>query len=56
MQKKTALRKPSRGKIHRASQATGLIAKAKTPRRSAGTKSALDNRSHRTPQLSCEPD
>jgi hypothetical protein len=54
MRKTTAPRKPSRRKVQRASRRTGLIAKAKTPRRSVETKSALDNRSHRTPKFSCE--
>ena len=48
MRKTTAPRTPSRPKVQRANQASGLIAKAKTPRRSVATKSALVNRSHRT--------
>jgi hypothetical protein len=38
----------------RAPQNSGLIAKAKTPKRSVETKSALDNRSHRTAQLTAD--
>ena len=46
--KKTDLRASSQRKVSSAKQPSGLIATAKTPTRSAGTKSALDNRSHRT--------
>ena len=50
MQKKskTALRARSRRKVSSAPQPSGLIASGKNARQSAGTKSALDNRSHRT--------
>ena len=54
MRKKTALRKPSRRKVSRARKESGLIAKKKMLKRSAGTKSALDDRSHRTPKFTCE--
>ena len=50
MRKKTALRAQSRPKMTRAIQDPGLIPKA-TPSPSAGTKSILENHSHRTPQL-----
>src|SRR6266508_3499441 len=51
MQKKTALRTTPSPKVspHRKG---GLIAKAKTPKRSARTESVLDNLSHRTPSAS----
>ena len=41
----------SRRLVSRAPQDSGLIANAETLKRSAGTKSALDNRSHRTPKF-----
>src|SRR5690348_8013966 len=44
----TALQTQSRRKLSSAKQPSGLIATAKTATQSAGTKSALDNRSHRT--------
>jgi hypothetical protein len=40
--------RPSRQKASRAIPNSGLIAKAQTRKRSVGTKSALDDRSHRT--------
>ncbi len=54
MQQKTALRARSHGKVVRADQDSGVIAKTLKPAQSAGTKSALDNRSHRTPELTCK--
>ena len=39
--------RPSRQKASRAIPNSGLIAKAQTRKRSVGTKSALDDRSHR---------
>jgi hypothetical protein len=51
-QKRTAQRAHSRPEAPRASQELGLIAKGKRVRQSAGPKAALDNRSHRTPELS----
>ena len=54
MRKKTAPRHSSRRKVQRANQSTGLIAKTLKSRQSAGTKSALDNHSHRTPELARE--
>lgn len=48
MQKKTALRTRSHRKVSPIKE-SGLTAKAKKAKRSAGTASALDNRSHRTP-------
>ena len=48
MQKKKKLRASSQRKVSSAKQPSGLIAKGKLPTQSAGTKSALDNRSHRT--------
>ena len=48
MPKKTARRPPSPERISSAIQTPGLIAKAEMPKRSARTKCALDNRSHRT--------
>jgi len=53
MPKPTARRSPSRRKGLRTKKGSGLIAKRQTRKRSVGTKSALDNRSHRTPQLTC---
>jgi hypothetical protein len=50
MPKKTARRTSSRRTVSRARKESGLIAKKKMLKRSAGTKSTLDNRSHRTPQ------
>lgn len=41
-------KRPSRRKASCAIQASGLIANEQTRKRSVGTKSALDNRSHRT--------
>jgi hypothetical protein len=46
-------RRPSRRKALRAIQNSGLIANEQTRKRAVGTKSALDNRSHRT---NAEPD
>ena len=54
MPKPTARRSPSRRKGLRTKKGSGLIAKRQTRKRSVGTKSALDNRSHRTLKLSCE--
>jgi hypothetical protein len=54
MRKTTAPRKPSRQKVQCAEDESGLIAKTIKSQQSAGTKSALDNRSHRTPELTCE--
>jgi hypothetical protein len=49
MQKRTTLRPKSRRQVSPTRQDSGLIAKTKkTVQRSAGTKSALDDRSHRT--------
>ena len=48
MQKRTTLRPKSRRKVSPTIQDSGLIAKAAKPQQSVGTKSALDNRSHRT--------
>ena len=49
MPKKPGLRDPSQRKVSSARQPSGLIAKAtQSPTQSAGTKSVLDNRSHRT--------
>lgn len=48
MRKPTRPHHPSREEALSAKQATGLIVKGKAPKRSAGTKSALDSRSHRT--------
>jgi hypothetical protein len=53
MRKKQANRKTSRRRVLRISRTTGLIADAKTLKQSAGTKSGLDTRSHRTPELAC---
>ena len=41
----------SRPKHRRASQKSGLIANGKDVRQQAGPKAALDNRSHRTPEV-----
>ena len=49
--KKTALRTRAHRKVSSASQASGLIVTANTAKRSAGTARAIDNRSHRTPQV-----
>jgi hypothetical protein len=54
MGNKPANRTTSRRRVLRTTQTPGLIADAKTLTRSAGTKCGLDNRSHRTPQLSRE--
>jgi hypothetical protein len=54
MPKKTARRNSSRRPVSRAGKESGLIAKKKMLKRSAGTKSALDNPAHRTLKLSCE--
>lgn len=54
MQKKTALRTTSRRKVSRASHSSGLTVNQQTLKRSVRTKSALDNRSHRTPELTRE--
>ena len=51
MPKKTARRTASRPTVSRATQGVGLIATANKPPRSARTKSAVDNRSHRTYRL-----
>ena len=51
MRKPTA-RRPSRRTVSRANHKSGLIADAKPRKRSASTKCALDNHSHRTPQFS----
>jgi hypothetical protein len=48
MRKKTFSRARKQDKASSCEE-QGLIAKDKTSRRSAGTKSVLDNRSHRTP-------
>jgi hypothetical protein len=48
MQKRTTLRPQSHRNVTRASENSGLSAKAKKPTQSARTKSALDTRSHRT--------
>ena len=47
MRKKTAMQTPQHPQASPAQQ-TGLIARAKTAKQSAVTKSPLDNRSHRT--------
>jgi hypothetical protein len=47
MQKRT-LRTQSHQTVSRPSQDSGLMAKAKKPRQSARTESALDHRPHRT--------
>ena len=53
MRKPLARRSSSpRRTVSRAPQDSGLIANAKTLKQSAGTKSALDNRSHRTLKFS----
>ncbi len=53
MRKKTALRTRKRQKAS-SPQQSGLIAREKNARQSAVTKSALDNRFHRTsPRLRC---
>jgi len=49
MQKRTALRTAKHRNAPIAGQDVGLIVEAKSPKQSARTKSALDNRSHRTP-------
>jgi hypothetical protein len=54
MRKQPARQSPTRRTVSRAPQDSGLIANATTLKQSVGTKSALDNRSHRTPQLSCK--
>lgn len=54
MPKQRGCARQSRRLVSRAPQDSGLIANAKTLKRSVGTKSALDNRSHRTPKFSCE--
>ena len=51
MPKKTARRTPSRRTVSRPTQDSRLIVTARKPKQSAGTKSALDNRSHRTVQF-----
>jgi hypothetical protein len=48
MRKTTVPRNPKQNKAT-SCEKQGLIAKNKTSRRSAGTESVLDNRSHRTP-------
>jgi hypothetical protein len=53
MRKTTAPRNASRQKAQCAEEESGLIAKTLKSQQSAGTKSALDNRSHRTPEFSC---
>jgi hypothetical protein len=54
MPKKTARRTASRPKVSRATQGVGLSATANKPQRLARTESAVANRSHRTPKLSCK--
>ena len=54
MPKKRVPDRRSRQTVSRAPQRTGLIANAETRKRSVRTKSALDNRSHRTPEFSRE--
>jgi len=54
MRKQPARQSPTRRTVSRAPQDSGLIANATTLKQSVGTKSTLDNRSHRTPQLSCK--
>jgi hypothetical protein len=54
MPKRNASARQMRRPGSRALERSGLIANAETLKRSAGTGSTLDNRSHRTPQLSCE--
>ena len=46
----------SRPKHRRASQKSGLIANGKDVRQQAGPKAALDNRSHRTPEVDLRAD
>jgi len=50
-QKKTGRRTHPRPKDLRATQESGLIATGQHVRQSARPKAALDNRSHRTPQV-----
>ena len=52
--KKTVLRTRAHRKVSPPNHESGLIVTATTAKRSAGTARAIDNRSHRTPQLSCE--
>jgi hypothetical protein len=54
MRKKAARRSPARRTVSCAPQDSGLIVDAQTLKQSARTKSALDNRSHRTPEFSSE--
>lgn len=54
MRKKTELRTTLRRQVARASHDSGLTANQHTLKRSVRTESPLDNRSHRTPKLSCE--
>ena len=54
MPKRNTSARQTRRPGSRALERSGLIANADTQKRSASTKCALDNRSHRTPQLSCE--
>jgi hypothetical protein len=49
--KRTAPRRRSRPTHQRASQESGLIATGRSVRHSAEPKAALDNRSHRTPEV-----
>jgi hypothetical protein len=54
MPKRNTSARQARRSGSRALERSGLIANAETLKRSVGTTSTLDNRSHRTPQLSCE--
>jgi len=54
MRKKTAIA-PKRRRAS-SSKSSGLIAKGKSPKQSAGAKLALDNRSHRTTWACAAPD
>ena len=53
-QKKTALRTRAHRKVSPPNHESGLIVTATTAKRSAGTARAIDNRSHRTPKLTCK--
>ena len=56
MPKKTVRRHSSRPKVSRANQESGLIATGKSVRQPARPKAALDNRSHRTPEVELRAD
>ena len=53
--RKKAAKQTTKRRTGSSPEHSGLIAKGKSSRQSAGTKSALDNRSHRTTlQISCK--